>query len=323
MAALLGLASCGQSPVLARPDAATVTNAEARLADLYSRARGSRAERSAGAYVVYRLYQDGVRTCMNAAGWKYTPPPFIDEWAGWESDAGTGDTKWLSPLMLTPVTRRAQGLSLAQRAQAKQGTQAGPSMALSPADRRRYSSALNSCANPNTGYQDAYHPAEAEQLASALETMVGKVDRELSSYAVAYRACMRAAGFNVPDHREELFSEVEKAVPADPQDILAPGEPDTTQWSRAKAVEAPLAAADVKCRRPIRDQGYALLAPRISQFGRDHATGRRGGLRPSLPGTPGARPGALGHSPEPHAVSRRRTFLDRHARGPFKISRIT
>ncbi len=264
-----GMVSCGQSPV-DHPDTAAVADAEAKLAQLYSRVSGSRAERSAGAYVVYRLYQDGVRACMNAAGWKYRPPAFLDQWATWESDAGTGDTEWLTPLTLTPVTRPAQALAVLQRAHAREGTQPSAATELSGAERRRYGQALSSCMGPNNGYQDADHPALAVKLVSALGTMIERVDRELSGYAASYRACLRAAGVNVAD-RHDLLAQIEQALPADPKDMPAPGAPDTPQWSRAKAVEAPLAAADVKCRRPVRDRGYMLLAPRIGEFQREHA----------------------------------------------------
>src|SRR4051794_843144 len=81
-------------------DPTVMAATSARLDGLSDRFEGTPTQRRAGELVEYHIYQDPIVSCMAGKGFSYTPPPFVDPYAGLtDSDRfDAASETWFGPL---------------------------------------------------------------------------------------------------------------------------------------------------------------------------------------------------------------------------------
>jgi hypothetical protein len=202
---------------------------------------------------------------MNKQAFSYTPPPFVDIYAGIDHEPAAAGT-WFAAL-------NPAGLGIAEQATrlaSLDSESANPGFDhLSPAGQAKYDSALTTCLPTHT--PDVYIPASSSQLNDQLLQLMSEVEKNalVADAKAVYPSCMKSAGFNVtnPDELIELMQRVIAAVPHE-----AVGKPDRTQWTAAMDRDRAAGAADARCRQKAYDQAMMLLPARLDAFAEDHAT---------------------------------------------------
>ncbi|NUR59394.1 MAG: hypothetical protein HOV87_12100 [Catenulispora sp.] len=258
--AMLAL-TIGNTTASPKLDPASATAADDRLQQLSERIGGTVRQRRAGEILQYHQTQDHIKACMSTAGWDYTPPVFVDMYAGKQRlIMGTGAGRWMAPL--TP-----NGLGIAEQhrrlAAFDQDNTPNPGYAkLSPADQDRYAAALTGCA-PRV-QRDVNFPTKSHELNVLFLRMIDNAEKDphVADLGKTYGPCMAAAGTPAWDY-EDLIAKTQQEIGQ-----AAPGNanPSGPAWEKAVAHERTAAAADARCRATIRDAALTLVGPAADKF---------------------------------------------------------
>jgi hypothetical protein len=209
--------------------------------------------------------EDPLVACMAAAGLPYSPGPFINHWANYESDGAADDTNWLAPLHNPVLTREVQVSPGEQQAEDRAESKRPSPTSAAARDPRRYSGVLNVCESQQGTYETAGQPRDYYALLRAFDDMLDRIDRSLRRYAGPYRQCMSARGFPFRSY-QGLFAAIRARIARRPSDIPAPGQVGGPRWQRVVAYETRALDADASCRADGYRAGQALLGPAIVRF---------------------------------------------------------
>jgi hypothetical protein len=261
--ALLATSSACAQPISIDP--ATVAEATSHLGLIYEQINGTPKQRRAGELVQYHLYQDAIVQCMKEKGFSYTPPPFVDIYAGLTDLRGLSGT-WFAETSETSLGVADSAVRLAPL----DAKTSNPGFnQLEPKDQKLYDDALTGCAPTNT--PDVYIPVSSSKQDDKLLDLLSKIEekREVAKAISAYRSCMKDHKLTVdnPDHLIEQLQQKFSNVPHE-----AIGKPDRPEWVAAVQEER-AAAADAKCRKPVRELSAMFISTELAQFEADNRAG--------------------------------------------------
>lgn len=261
--ATLMIGGCAQPIEL---DAAQSAVAFDRLDALSQTIGGTPEQRTAGEVLQYHAYQDPVQECMKKAGFVYTPPAFVDPYAGRAViHMGIGTGAWLAPL-------DAESLGVADaavRLSGKDVEKPNPSYDnLSPSQKDKYNAALTGCIPRET--PDVNFPPTSVTLSAAFAEMLDEVsqDPRVKSAAETYPTCMAGKGFAVKNY-DDLLEQMQARVNG--VQVPQAGAGGSAAWLEVVAHERAAAESDSVCRRPAFETALGLTMRRIDAFEKEHA----------------------------------------------------
>ncbi|GAA2217311.1 hypothetical protein GCM10010429_48300 [Micromonospora olivasterospora] len=128
-------------------------------------------QRRAGELVQYHLYQDSIVQCMKGKDFLYTPPPFVDIYAG------LTDLQGLSGTWFAETTETGLGVadSAVRLAPLDVETSNPGFQRLDPKGQRLYDDALTECTPTST--PDVYIPANSSKQNDKLLDLFAKMEK--------------------------------------------------------------------------------------------------------------------------------------------------
>jgi len=266
---------CGQQVGLGTPvdlsagAVAERVQAEVQLNGIEVRLNGTLEQRSSAAKLVYTRFQAPIVRCMSAAGLRYTPPRFVDPYAGWADERVLAEDEVLAPVDLPTVSRDALLVSAHAHDAAveleRQGRNGNAGFtSLGPQEQLLYARQSQVCLPAPESYADLGVMPGSSNLNAALDEVLSKAKRSpgVRQAVSRYPSCMRAQGFPVPT-RVELVKQLEgRFRPGTAAPVASGGD----IWNALVKQEHDAAAADVKCRLPAHDLAYSGLAEELVRF---------------------------------------------------------
>lgn len=278
---LLVLAGCGQvaqDRATALPPAQV--DGESLLAELGVLTSGTLEDQLATRSLQYMRFQGAIRTCMQRAGYSYTPPIEVPSGLdttlrpqltgfhdvlieiagspGWPADLRIGRTARTSLEALD-----ALGLALGELAP-NPGYES-----LNESERAGYDRQLDACVP--THDQPSPTPAVATSLQQDLRAAIDDVianDAKLREMLAGYGECMASHGFRGVTSRAELGEQLAAAYSSD---ALAYGL-DSDAWRADERRELDGAAADAACRTEAHERAIAVVTPLLVEWRASHAS---------------------------------------------------
>ena len=266
LASVSGFAGAAGCAGAARVDRTAAVDAASILDTLSERVGGTVNQRRAGELIMYHQFQDPIRDCMRRAGFDYTPPPFVDMYAGRTRAGSIAGASWFAPI---PEDELGVAADAVRVSPVDDQNHPNPGFtSLDESGRQRYNDAMNGCTPKREG-NDHFPPSyvEVEGRISGLLSSVTKSSAVVDA-AKGYRACMRRSGFDVATYAE-LYEHVQERVSRERPPVgrakASPG------WTAAVALDRAAATADATCRRPVHELAMSMAADKLSAFARDSA----------------------------------------------------
>jgi hypothetical protein len=249
-----------------RVDPSRVSAGAQRLDDLSEIIGGNPHQRFAGEILQYHADQDPIKACMESQGFDYTPPAFVNPYAGLDHiHMGIGVATWFAPLDGTSLGATASAARSARddRLSPNPGYES-----LDAGGKATYASALSGCVPANASQVN--FPPMSLRLANEYTDVLGTVFKnpEIKSLAKEYRRCIRKAGFATDDYDQLLDGLVKDASAVGPP---RNGSAPSPAWQAVVDTERKAAKADVACRREIHDVAVTLVADKVDEFAASHA----------------------------------------------------
>jgi hypothetical protein len=277
MMTLLTASGQAQAVPHARPGVLSPTSVTGRRqvdADrLYLEITGTARQRGAGDLRAYRVEENPLTRCVRAAGLRYTPEAFVDQWINWPSaGSSTSDTGFLAatdrPEYLVLLE---QSKAAAERVAAADDVAYGKAFeSLSATAQVTRRAAFASCSE-GRGYAEVWHPRRYDVLDYAYHGVLDAIDVRIArKFEAPYESCMASGGYpGLRDH-EDLQDFLESKLPS--IDSIPPlGGRGNASWRAWVSLEGSAVAMDGRCRSAAYAEGMSLLAPAIRQFESAHA----------------------------------------------------
>lgn len=283
--ATASMVSCGNGTHGSAPAAPgpRIAEGESDVLALDEQISGTAQDRGSLEYLTYHAVQSYYETCMARAGMRYNVAVFRDPSAGREHASLPGLVDELPETSPAHVQQHALGVAdelvgwfgAPPAGAASAAARSAAYRRSSPAAKTRYNDQLSECQSAQPpGIEVADEPEGMRQLQEDFSEMVygiadGADVQELSS---GYPACMKEAGFPVPDRVSLLntFANEYSAVLPDVHlgEVLDPGE---ASFRAVRARELRAAEADARCRSAAHDLVIEKLAPQVEAFEQEFA----------------------------------------------------
>ena len=270
----LGTGSCARvgADSMLRPDKAA--DVATRLVDLYEQVNGSLKQRAAVEKLTYIAYQGAIEHCLSQAGYRYSPPPFVNPYEGRAHLRLSIDLPALiEPGAANHLDIEAETARAAQ-AEARVAAHRNPEYEhLSGAERRRYSDQVTKCEPPTDTYVDAFVPRASLELDAPLGERLREVQDSSSvrTASQSYATCLRDHGVSATS-LGALEKQVRAMFEPQPGAAVAGG---LSLRQEAEEFQHKASEADAECRHNTWVTAMTELKPVLATFTEEHADALR------------------------------------------------